>query len=268
MSMLKVKWHYIESGNTSGIPMLFLHGFMAHSGIWKPVIEQLPDSMYAVALDLPGHGKTEADLETLDFEPLSDAVNEFIQNQFGRPIVLLGYSMGGRIALYTALKYPENFIGLILESTTPGIENPEERGKRVLEDKAKAEKLRSTDIRTYLTDWYKLPVFASLERRPDLVEKIINKKSANDPNALAEVVVRLSPGRQKTLWNDLDRWKKPTLVIAGELDEKFCTVAKKMAPRFDDADLKIIPGAGHIVHLENHKDFTAVLNFFLSSRIL
>lgn len=268
MSRLQVNWHYIESGDPNGVPFLFLHGFMAHSGIWKPVMEQLPDSIYAVAVDLPGHGKTTADLNNLDFESLSDALDEFISTHFNRPIILLGYSLGGRIALYTALKYPERFFGLILESTTPGIEDSKAREKRILEDQAKAEKLRNTEIRNYLNDWYKLPVFASLQQRPDLIEKIINKKSGNDPNALAEVVVRLSPGRQKSLWNDLVRWDKPTLVMAGELDEKFCAVAKRMAPRIKESDLKIIPGAGHIVHLENHKDFMSALNFFLSSRIL
>jgi len=268
MGSLKVHWHYIESGDPVGVPILFLHGFMAHCGIWRPVMDQLPDCMHAIALDLPGHGKTTADLDNLDFDSLSDAIHKFIEDHFNRPIILLGYSMGGRIALYTAFKYPERFIGLILESTTPGIENPEERDKRVLEDQAKADKLRSTDIKTYLTDWYKLPVFSSLAQRPDLIEKIINKKSDNDPAALAEVVMRLSPGRQRSLWDKLETWNKPTLVIAGELDEKFCAVAKKMAPQIKNADLKIISGAGHIVHLENHKDFMTALNFFLSARIL
>lgn len=268
MTSLNVKWHHYEHGDPSGIPILFLHGFMGHAGVWRPVMEQLTDNMYAVALDLPGHGKTTSELRNLDFDSVSDAVSGFVKNHFDHPPILLGYSLGGRIALYTALKHPDLFGGLVLESTTPGIESRADRDVRLGEDQAKADKLRTTDIRTYLTDWYQLPVFASLALRNDLIEKIIKKKSGGDPVALAEVIVRLSPGRQKSLWGELDRWDKPTLIIAGELDEKFCNIARQMVPRIKNADLKIIRDAGHIVHLENRKDFMIALNFFLSSRIL
>ena len=268
MSRLKVQWHYIESGDPDGVPILFLHGFMAHGGIWRPVMDQLPGGIRAVAIDLPGHGRTIAALDNLDFDTLSDAIHEFIGDHFDRPIVLLGYSMGGRIALYTALKYPDNFTALILESTSPGIKDPKERDERYLEDRAKAEKLRTTDIKTYLTEWYQQPVFASLSQKSDLIEKIINKKSGNDPAALAEVAMCLSPGRQRPLWDELETWNKPTLIIAGELDAKYRALAMEMAHRIGAADLKIISGAGHIVHLEKFKDFTAALNFFLSTRIL
>jgi 2-succinyl-6-hydroxy-2,4-cyclohexadiene-1-carboxylate synthase len=268
MTSLNVNWHSHQHGDRSRTPILFLHGFMSHGGVWRPVMDQLPDNMYSVALDLPGHGKTAADLSKLDFDNLADAIISFVNESFSGQTILCGYSMGGRIALYTALKYPDRFSMLILESTTPGIENRGDREKRLNEDRAKADKLRKSDIRTYLSDWYKLPVFSSLAKKPDLVEKLIQKKSGNEPAALAEVILRLSSGIQPSLWDKLEKWDKPALIIAGELDTKFCDIAQQMAPHFSDVKLKIIPEAGHIVHLENHKAFMAALNFFLSSRIL
>jgi 2-succinyl-6-hydroxy-2,4-cyclohexadiene-1-carboxylate synthase len=123
-------------------------------------------------------------------------------------------------------------------------------------------------LQAYLTDWYEQPLFASLKRRPGLIESIIRKKLDNDPEKLAEVVVRLSPGHQKSLWNVLNQWDRPALIICGELDEKYCEIGRRMASLIEKSELRIISDAGHIVHLENNKDFVAALNFFLTTYIL
>jgi 2-succinyl-6-hydroxy-2,4-cyclohexadiene-1-carboxylate synthase len=268
MGTLNIKWHCHEAGDPSGIPILFLHGFMAHGRIWLSTMNQLPNGMYSVALDLPGHGKTLANLEALDFDSLSEAVAAFIQNHFGRPVVLAGYSMGGRIALYTALSYPQSISALILESATAGIDGDAERNERVRQDQERAEGIRGRGLQAYLTDWYEQPLFASLKRRPGLIESIIQKKLDNNPEKLAEVVVRLSPGYQKSLWNVLNQWDKPALIVCGELDDKYCEIGRRMGSLLRKSELRIISDAGHIVHLENNKDFVAALNFFLTTYIL
>ncbi len=266
--MLSIEWSYHHHGNVSGIPILFLHGFMGHGGIWQTTMEQLPDCLFSVALDLPGHGGTEADLDQLDFNSLADAIIDFVKARFIDPPVLVGYSMGGRVALHTALQHPDYVSALVLESSTAGIESPTERDQRYHQDQLRAERLRENGIRPFLADWYEQALFDSLKRQPGLLETIIQKKMVNSPNSLAEVMVRLSPGRQQPLWDQLGKWQKPTMIIAGELDEKFCDIARRMTSQIDQAELKIIPDAGHIVHLENNKDFVSALNFFLSSHIL
>jgi 2-succinyl-6-hydroxy-2,4-cyclohexadiene-1-carboxylate synthase len=231
-------------------------------------MNQLPDKTYAVAVDLPGHGETEADLKHLDFESLSGAIVDFINEQLKTPPIVVGYSMGGRIALYMALKYPESVGALVLESSSPGIENASERESRLIQDEKRADSLRRSGLRAFLADWYEQPLFNSLKSRSGMVESIIQKKLDNSADNLAEVMVRLSPGRQKPLWEDLRKWDKPTLIIAGELDGKYCDIAHRMASITDQSELKLISDAGHIAHLENKKDFIAALNFFLSSYIL
>ena len=265
---MNVNWHYHSRGSPGGLPVLFLHGFMAHGGIWLPTMEQLPEGFRSIALDLPGHGHTHADLNQLTFDTLSDAIIEFAVKTFGRPAILVGYSLGGRIALWTALRHPGYFCGLVLESANPGIENSAARKERLTLDKKWAEKLRQSDIRAFLQEWYTQPVFSSLHRKPELIEQIIQKKTDNNPVDLAEAMIRLSQGKQPPLWNRLHEWDKPTLVIAGALDQTYAGIARRMATEMRNAILRIVPDAGHIVHLENNKEFVAALKFFLSSYIL
>ncbi len=266
MARLSITWHYYNQGDPGGIPVLFLHGFMGSGQVWLPTMQQLLAEMYSIAVDLPGHGNTVADLENLDFDSLSDGLIDFIDIHIGNPVVLVGYSLGGRIALHAALKYPDRFIGLALESTTAGIENDTERLERLSEDKVIAEQLRRSDMATFLTNWYKRPVFASLP--PYLKEGIINRKIDNHPENLARILVRLSQGIQPPLWHRLCKWDKPTLIVAGEKDKKYTDIAARMSSLIESSALKIIPGAGHIAHLENNKEFTAALNSFLGSYIL
>ncbi|MEE9442058.1 MAG: 2-succinyl-6-hydroxy-2,4-cyclohexadiene-1-carboxylate synthase [candidate division Zixibacteria bacterium] len=268
MTELIKNWNFVTSGKSDKQPILFLHGFMGNANIWRNTIANLDNDFFCVAIDLPGHGQTRADLEYLKFENLADGLHNFVNTQFTKESILVGYSMGGRIALYTALKYPDTFKALVLESSSPGIEDEEERKTRLMRDEKDSAKMKSTDMRSFLTEWYRMPVFDYLNDFPDLKEKIINKKSSNDPQALAEVIVKLSPGTQPSQWSNLNQWTKPILIIAGEKDQKYCHIGKKMHAGLANSRLEIIPNAGHIVHLENHKDFMTVLKSFLASYIL
>ena len=268
MSALVSEWSFHNGGRADGIPILFLHGFMGAGHDWTSVMSGMEDIIYGMAVDLPGHGKTRADLTLLDFDSLADALSEFAIVHFARPPILAGYSMGGRVALYTALKYPEKFSSLILSSTTAGIADGQEREERLLLDRARAEKLRTTGLRAFLSDWYRQPIFESLRLRPDVAEAMAREKSDNDVESLAEVIVRLSPGRQPSLWTELGRWIKPALIIAGERDVQYCRLARQMAALFPRAEWHIIPDAGHLVHRENPIDFAAALKLFIAAYIL
>ena len=264
MGNLIHSWNAYKTDDSSKPPLLFLHGFMGSGRIWLPTFDLLKDSHYCVALDLPGHGQTDADLHQLTFSTLADSISTFIDDSFTSPPGIVGYSMGGRIALYTALKYPEKFSSLILESTTAGISDSFERQKRMLRDQTVARKFLETDMKSFLEDWYSQPVFAYLADYPGLLAHIIEKKSTGDPKKLAEVIVKLSPGTQPPLWDQLSHWTKPTLIIAGSIDDKFREIGKRLHAAMPQSRLEIIDGAGHIVHLEKHKEFMSALYSFLS----
>ncbi len=256
-------WKIYSVGNPEHQSILFLHGFMGSGKIWLSTFEQLKDNFYCVSVDLPGHGETEADLKDLSFDSLAEDLASFIDDTFTKPPVIVGYSMGGRIALYTALKYPEKVDSLVLESSTAGISDGFERKKRLLKDTQIGELLFKSDMRDFLIDWYKQPVFAYLANHPGLVDRIIEKKSNGEPESLSKVVVVLSPGNQYPLWGKLSEWIKPTLIIAGSADAKYYEIGQRLNDAIKNSRLEIIPGAGHIVHLEKHKEFMSVLKSFL-----
>ncbi len=260
------KWHHHSAGEPPLPPVLFLHGFMGSGRVWLPTMNQLAGQVFAIAPDLPGHGQTEADLELLDFDTLASDLLDLCDRHFDRPPVMVGYSLGGRVALYAALKYPDRFSALVLESSSAGIEAESERQQRLVQDMLTADRLRSTDMVSFLTEWYKQPLFAHLSR--ETVAGIIQKKSGGNRHHLAEVVVHLSPGRQPSLWDRLPQWTKPILIMAGALDTKYSQTAQRMAEYMPQAQLEIIPEAGHIVHLENNRAFVAALKSFLATCIL
>lgn len=264
MGRLVHYWHTYEAGDSGNPPVLFLHGFMGTGKVWLPTFEKLASDFYCVALDLPGHGQTEANLDNLTFDSLAESMAAFIDDSFSTPPIIVGYSMGGRIALYTALKYPERIESLVLESSTAGISDGYERKKRLMQDTNLSEIMKKSKMRQFLIDWYRQPVFSYLAKHPGLVDRIIDKKSSGNPELLAEVMVRLSPGNQPPLWDKLDQWKKPTLIIAGSIDAKYFEIGQRLHDNLHNSRLEIIEGVGHIVHLENHKEFMSVLKSFLS----
>ena len=179
MNMLR----HVVSGDARGPAILFLHGFMGSAADWWGVRAALNGSHRCLAVDLPGHGASldlphpqvyTAGGAALGLLDLLDELN------LERPVVV-GYSMGGRLALYLALRHPERCAGLFLESASPGIENPAERRARREADEERARRLESGDFETFLADWYRQPLFASLARHERLVEKIVEARRATIP---------------------------------------------------------------------------------------
>ena len=119
------------SGDRRFPAVLFLHGFMGSSADWREVMAVIGDQTFRIAVDLPGHGAS------LGLPPdaytIEGATRAVIRTMDGlevtRPIVA-GYSMGGRLALYLALRYQERCAGLFLESASPGLESAGEQAAR------------------------------------------------------------------------------------------------------------------------------------------
>lgn len=179
--------------------------------------------------------------------------------------VLAGYSMGGRLALYLALRHPERCAGLFLESASPGIEDASEREARRRSDEETAERLESGDFAGFLERWYRQPLFASLARNEGLLEETVETRSQNDPAELARSLRGMGAGNQPSLWGELAGLKVPSLTIAGELDEKYVRISQRMASLSPRLRAAVVPGAGHNAHAENPAAYLAMLAGFLSA---
>lgn len=232
---------------------------------WQGIINSLSPHYRCLALDLPGHGGTGrvTDSRAYTMEGAAQAVIRVLDEERIHACPLVGYSMGGRLALHLGVHCPHRVSALVLESASPGIQDALERRERKTLDAAWARRLAQEDFNSFLTSWYKQPLFETLQKRSDLLERILARRRKNDPAALAKSLLGMSPGRAPALWDTLHRIGAPVLVLAGELDLRYKKIARDTAGRVPQAQLELVAQAGHNVHAENPAAFENLLRRFL-----
>ena len=255
---------YKVSGNRGLTNVLFLHGFMGSSADWRGVEAAIGDRAFCVAPDLPGHGASVGLApEAYTMEGTARAVVRTLDRLEARRPVVVGYSMGGRLALYLALRHPERCAGIFLESASPGIESAAEREARKDADEVKAKRLEYGDFDTFLEDWYGQPLFAPLARDEGLLRRTIEARRRNDPWELARSLRGTGTGRQPSLWEELRGLDVPALAVAGELDGKYAGISSRMATITPKVGAVVLPGVGHNAHDEAPSEYSALLGRFL-----
>lgn len=243
---------------------LFLHGFMGSKSEWTTITETLESGFRCVAVDLPGHGtSTGLPDETYTMQGTAGAVLRTLDGLGVPRATLVGYSMGGRLALYLALRHPDRCAGLFLESSSPGLENDAERAARREADEKRASRLEHGDFGEFLNDWYRQPLFAPMARDETLLQRTIEARRKNDPSELAKSLRSMGTGSQPSLWEELPGLGVPTLTVVGKLDEKFVGISARMADASPLIDAAAIPGAGHDVHDEAPAAYLTALRRFL-----
>lgn len=257
------QFHYVSHGSRELPVVLFLHGFLGSSADFEAAIAHLVNQFCCLAVDLPGHGQTvvngEDDLYTMP-QTASAIVSWLDELQLSR-CFLVGYSMGGRLALYLALHFPQRFPKVVLESASPGLRTDAERTARLQHDRNLAERLEA-DFSSFLSDWYSQPLFHTL-RHHAAFSAVSQQRSRNRPSDLAKALRSLSTGLQPSLWEPLQRHAQPLLLLVGEDDRKFCTLNQAMADSCSKAQLHVIPDCGHAIHLENAEAFAQSVQEFL-----
>ncbi len=265
--MNEISWNCVVQGSSRNFPLLFLHGFMGSSFEWMEIIDYLKKSYYCLALDLPGHGKTKinANDSCYSIQFTAKEICRFLQDLKIEKSYLIGYSMGGRLALYLAVYYPEYFQSIILESTSPGIENVRERIKRQKKDSKNAEELQTGDFGKFLKRWYSQPLFRSLKEHPKFLE-LYKQRFVNDAFGLAKSLRFMGTGIQPSLWLNLKDIKIPILILAGEKDEKFGKIAFQMEELIPNCRMHIVKECGHNIHFEKPHIFIKYTQEFLINK--
>jgi 2-succinyl-6-hydroxy-2,4-cyclohexadiene-1-carboxylate synthase len=237
---------------------------MGSSADWLPIVEFLKTTHYCVLPDLPGHGgNTSRDFDRPhDLAFIAQGV-KIVLDQLGlKNANVLGYSLGGRVALQLALDYPEKVNQLILENASPGIDDQDERDARVRLDQERAQAIEK-DLDAFLEDWYRMPLFDSLALDPDQRAALVTNRAGNDPAWLAKLIVELSPGQVPSNWSRLNELKMPVALIGGELDIKYRSSLSSVQAAISNASLTLIPHAGHNAHLEQPDTFINTLQKIL-----
>ncbi|MEG4091099.1 2-succinyl-6-hydroxy-2,4-cyclohexadiene-1-carboxylate synthase [Microcoleus sp. Pol12B4] len=256
-------FHYSLTGNKNQQTLLFLHGFTGSSQDFSSVIPLLSNSYCCLAVDLPGHGETRVigDESCYNMPNTAKVLMELLDDLQIDKCLLLGYSMGGRLALYMTLHFPERFEKVVLESASPGLKTEKERSHRLQADLQLAQKLENSNIKDFLLNWYDHPLFKSLKNSPNF-DKLIETRLANNPLELAKSLRNMGTGNQPSLWEKLAQNQIPILLLAGAYDDKFISINTEIASLCPTARLEIVPKAGHNIHFENIDNFVAVVRQF------
>lgn len=224
-------------------PIVLLHGFAGTGAAWAPVVDRLGERYRASAPDIRGHGAA-ADLRPIGFAECTADVGALAPARFA----LAGYSMGARLALHVALAHPERVTRLVLIGATAGIADPVERAARREADEALAAEIEAGDIERFAERWERQPLFRG--QPPAVVEAARADRLRNRPSGLAAALRGIGTGTMEPLWARLPELAMPTTVIVGERDAKFRKLGERMAAGLPDAELLVVPGVGHAVHLE------------------
>ncbi|MFC1661877.1 alpha/beta fold hydrolase, partial [Gemmatimonadota bacterium] len=179
-----------------------------------------------------------------------------------------GYSMGGRVALAGGILHPERVSALILESASPGLASDNARRARRRADEALAEGILLGGMEEFVDHWLGLPLFATQGKLPPQVRAVARERRLeNNPKALAACLRGLGIGAQPSFWDRLAGVEAPTLLLAGEEDQKFIEISQQMAEEIPGSTLRLVPRAGHTIHLENAFAWLAAVRTFLPGSV-
>ena len=257
----------------AGPPILFVHGFLGEAADWDRLRALLGQDVGAVCFELPGHGAAPPVATTAGrgperwFPAAAERLRDACVAQAAPP-VLIGYSMGGRLALYTALRFPRAAGGLIVIGADPGIEDAAARAERLTRDEALARQLAADGdadaFAGWLQRWYAAPLFGGLRRRADF-DALLRRRLRGSPASLAAALHGLSVAVQPALWYALSALPVPALFIAGAEDAKYRAVAGRIAALGAPWQAAVCPGAAHAVHIEQPEAVAALIRSFASS---
>lgn len=249
----------------AGPALLLLHGFTGSSTTWAPYAEAWRE-FTTIAVDLLGHGRSDCPVDPGRYrmEQCVEDLLMLLDHLEIQQTAVLGYSMGGRVAMHLALQAPERLWALVLESASPGIEDAVERESRRRADMALAETIEREGIAAFVDRWQALPLFASQSQLPITVrEQLRRQRLGNNPQGLANSLRGLGAGMQEPVLQRLRRLQTPTLLLAGALDGKYCELARQMSATLPYGRVKIMPDVGHALHLEQPALFAGAVQRFL-----
>ncbi|PLT29304.1 2-succinyl-6-hydroxy-2,4-cyclohexadiene-1-carboxylate synthase [Peribacillus deserti] len=250
-----------------GEALVLLHGFTGSAENWDYPSRFFSENLKLIAIDIIGHGKTESptDLSRYSMVRVVEDLKLIFDTLNIGKAAILGYSMGGRLALSFAALYPEYINSLILESASPGLNNEQERDVRTKSDWKLAEFIEGKGMEAFVDYWSHIPLFQSqLLLSKEEQESIKKQRLNNTKHGLANSLRGMGTGAQASWWNTLKTLSFRVLLITGSLDKKFCKLAAEMNELLTAGVWVIIENAGHAVHVEQPEEFGHIVSDFLA----
>ena len=257
-----------ERGPESGVPVLVLHGFTGSAQAMDPLTERLAARMAAriICPDLVGHGSSEVpdDVDLYRLEAMAGQVAAIADALGYDTFHLVGYSMGGRVALTLGCTEPHRLRSLCLIGATAGIADPEQRRSRARADAARARRI-TADFGAFVDEWMADPLFAGQEALGGTHLRVARaQRLASNPAGLARSLLAAGTGTMAPLYERLRACEVPTLALAGAQDTKFCSIAEQLVAALPAGSVVRIDRAGHAAHLERPDVTAAEIAGFIS----
>ncbi len=258
---------YRTWGDRTKPPLLLLHGFTGTSLGWEALAQEWASEYWVLAPELPGHGASMAPVmaQDLSVANTADALAHFMVSLSSKPFSLLGYSFGGRIGLHLVRDVPAKIACAILESTSPGIQDPTLRAERRHQDMALADMIEAQGLDWFIPYWQSLPLFKSQTTLSDPLRQMLNReRRTHTARGLAQSLRGAGTGTQESLWTALSTMRVPILIITGAEDSKYRDIGQAMQAALPNSQWVSLNGAGHNVHLERPHAFSQLVSQFLA----
>jgi 2-succinyl-6-hydroxy-2,4-cyclohexadiene-1-carboxylate synthase len=234
-----------------GEPVTLLHGFTLNGRSWRELIGKMPPGWMWVMPDLRGHGDTRIKPGapcTMD-ACTSDLV--MLWNHLGiERSHLVGYSMGGRLALHVAVRLPERVRSVLTIGAHAGLDEQARAGRRQ-GDEALAERVERYGVEPFVNYWSAQPLFAGLEARgAGFTARLRAQRLANRPEGMAASLRGMGAGVMEPLWTEMSGVTFPCTFVAGQDDVAYVSYARRLADAVPGSRLELVPNTGHAVHME------------------
>ena len=222
--------------------LALIHGFLGTSEDWSEIRRRLQYS--SVAIEIPSAAEWNAGIES-------------VAAQLPEQSIVIGYSMGARIALGCALNHPQQIRALVLVSGNPGLAK-EERDQRWKFDQQVCVDLMKLPPEQFVRQWYRQKVFSSLT--DDQIESLVRDKRQLDSHRFAQLMTCYSIAKQPNYWDRLSELAVPVALVAGAKDQKYVDICREVQRRITNGRFYQVEGAGHIVHRECPDQFISLVN--------
>lgn len=234
-----------------------LHGAVGMASDWKAFSREMAETGHEVrAVDLWRF----LECRGLSLEEFGEALNREVEAVDSDPVVV-GYSMGGRLALHALLARSSSWQAAVIVSAHPGLAEEKERVMRMAADAEWAAAALTGDWGTFLERWEDQPVLSGggkgLEDRKQLVGR---------RESVARSFMEWSLGKQRDLREELRRIEVPVLWVTGEEDGKFTDLAAETVAHLSDGRHRPVRDAGHRAPWEQPACFSGLVREFLDDR--
>ena len=247
--------HY-RANASRGTPILFLHGLACGARMWVHQLRAFADTAHVIAIDFPGHGSS-ASLAACSEQQLTDITVRLLDHLDIARAVLVGLSMGGGVALATAIAHPDRVLGLLVADAGSGSDNPPAARAQALE---MARFTRAAGIAEFATRMAASPVAGSYARQGARARRhLLALLHDNDPAGIAAVIEGVQAARPPMQDRALEKITAPTTILVGADDHGCLAPSRHAAGAIAGAELVVLPGVGHMSALEAPARFNDVL---------